>query len=254
VLLPAFDEVAAFGDLYECARWRAAPDRRDEDEARVVARAGAWAGRELLGEAIGEAIVAAAPVTVRVSVPAELELVLGWPLELAHVVGVPLAARGEVTLVYDVAPPDGIRKDPAGECLRVLAVFSQPASASVLALRRERYALARLIRRIVARGNAAVELRVVQYGATRERLAQIAGEAPGWDVLHLSGHGAAGAFIAVSHCHLASYLGTGDRAGRTEGVRLGELLDVLEPDRRVVEEALAEILRDAVTIADTHGD
>jgi hypothetical protein len=47
---PASDDVATFGDLYECARWRAAPDRRDEDEARVVARARAWAGRELLGD------------------------------------------------------------------------------------------------------------------------------------------------------------------------------------------------------------
>ena len=192
---PAGDEVALFGDLYECARWRAAPDRRDEDGARVVARAGAWAGRSLLGDTVGAAIVAAAPVTVRVSVPVELEYVLGWPLELAYVGGVPLAARGEVALVYDIAAPDGVRKDPVGESLRVLAVFSQPDRTSVLALRRERYALGRLIRRIVARGNAAVGLRVVQYGVTRDQLARIAGEAPGWDVLHLSGHGAAGGFV-----------------------------------------------------------
>jgi hypothetical protein len=152
---PASDDVVAFGDLYECARWRAAPDRRDEDEARTVARAGAWAGRSLLGDAVGEAIVDAAPVTVRVSVPDVLGHVLGWPLELAHVAGVPLAARGEVTLVYDIAAPDGIRKDPVGETLRVLAVFSQPDRTSVLALRRERYALTRLIRRMVARENAA---------------------------------------------------------------------------------------------------
>jgi hypothetical protein len=36
-------------------------------------------------------------------------------------------------------------------------------------------------------------------------------------------------------------------AERTEGVRLGALLDALEPDRRVVVDALAEILRDAAT-------
>jgi hypothetical protein len=74
---PGDEDVAAFGDLYECARWRAAPDRRDEEEARVVTRAGAWAGRVLLGEAIGGAIVAAAPATVRVEAPAGLEHVLG---------------------------------------------------------------------------------------------------------------------------------------------------------------------------------
>ena len=54
---PSCHELAVFGDLYECARWRAAPDRWDEDEARTVARAGAWAGRELLGDHV--------PVTVR---------------------------------------------------------------------------------------------------------------------------------------------------------------------------------------------
>ena len=57
----------------------------------------------LLGERVGAAIVSAAPVTVRVSVP-ELVAVLLWPLELAHAGGVPLAARGDVTFVYDIAP------------------------------------------------------------------------------------------------------------------------------------------------------
>jgi AAA+ ATPase superfamily predicted ATPase len=40
---------------------------------------------------------------------------------------------------------------------------------------------------------------------------------------------------------------------RTEGVRLGELLATLQPDRWIVEEALAEILRDAAT-GDKSGD
>jgi CHAT domain len=232
-LEPGDEDVAAFGDLYECARWRAAPDRRDEEEARVVARAGAWAGRVLLGEAIGGAIVAAAPVTVRVEAPAGLEHVLGWPLELAHAGGAPLAALGEVAFVYDIAAPDGTRKDPVGESLRVLAVFSQPVSANVLALRRERYALARLIRRIVARGNALVELRVVHYGATRERLARIVGEAPGWDVLHLSGRGAAGTFLL-------------ERAdGSPDPVSAGELIGLLRPARRRVKLAVVSACESA---------
>jgi CHAT domain len=222
---PACDEVAVFGDLYEYVGVHASPDRWDEDEARIVARAGAWAGCSLLGERVGAAIVDAAPVTVRVLVPAVLEQVLGWPLELAQVAGVPLAARGEVTLVYDV-PAGSISKGPVGKSLRVLAVFSQPASASVLALRRERYALGRLIRRIVARDNAAVELRVVQYGVTRERLAQIAGEAPGWDVLHLSGHGTVGAFLL-------------ERAdGSPDLVAAAELVGLLRPGRRRVKLAV----------------
>jgi hypothetical protein len=36
-------------------------------------------------------------------------------------------------------------------------------------------------------------------------------------------------------------------AERTEGVRLGDLLDVLEPDRRITEQTLAEILHNAAT-------
>jgi hypothetical protein len=98
---PADDDLAAFGDLYQYVGEHASPDHPAEDEARIVTRAGTWAGRVLLGEAVGAAIVSAAPVTVRVCVPAELDRVLGWPLELAYAGGVPLAARGDVTLVYD---------------------------------------------------------------------------------------------------------------------------------------------------------
>lgn len=92
----------------------------------------------LLGERVGAAIVAAAPVTVLVQVPAELDRVLEWPLELAYADGVSLAARGEVTLVYDIASAGAVVKTPVEDTLRVLAVFSQPARTSVLALRRER--------------------------------------------------------------------------------------------------------------------
>ncbi len=196
---PRSVEVARFGDLYGYAQAYAAPDRRVADEARIVTEAGTWAGRALLGEPVGTAIARAArsgPVTVRVVVPPELEPVLTWPLELAHVGGDPLAARGNVTLIYDIAPENApLRKTGVAEALRVLAVFSQPTRTSVLALRRERYALGRLIRRIAARQRAAVELRVVQYGVTRGRLREIAEDADGWDVLHLSGHGGRGLFL-----------------------------------------------------------
>jgi hypothetical protein len=42
---PGSAEVTRFGDLYGYARAYAAPDRRVADEARIVAEAGAWAGR-----------------------------------------------------------------------------------------------------------------------------------------------------------------------------------------------------------------
>jgi hypothetical protein len=37
---------------------------------------------------------------------------------------------------------------------------------------------------------------------------------------------------------------------RTEGVHLGVLLDALEPDRRILEQAMPEILHDAATTDD----
>ena len=102
MLDPDAPQLRAFGDVYGYAREYAAPDQRALAEARLVAELGAWAGRELLGERIGAAIVNAAPVMVRVTA----NFAVGWPLELAHVAGMPLASRGDVSLVYAAA---GIR-------------------------------------------------------------------------------------------------------------------------------------------------
>jgi hypothetical protein len=74
----------------------------------------------------------------------------------------------------------------------MLAVFSLPTATAALALRRERYELSPLVRQIAARGRRRVELRIAQYGVTREVLAE---SGDGWDVLHLSGHGGAGQFL-----------------------------------------------------------
>lgn len=98
-------EVARFADLSGYVRSYAAPDRQVEDGIKIVSEAGAWAGAALLGEAVGDAIVAATaagPVTVRVATEAAADPVLLWPLELAHVAGKPLATRGTVTFVYDI--------------------------------------------------------------------------------------------------------------------------------------------------------
>ena len=127
---PGSDEVTAFGDLYEYARQHAAPDRREADAARIVADMGEWAGRVLLGEQVGAAIAGAAPVTVRVTAPDGALPVLAWPLELAHAGGGPLAARGDVTLVYDVGPPPGGPKPAGGGPLRILAVWTTSRSPS----------------------------------------------------------------------------------------------------------------------------
>ncbi|MGH3902500.1 MAG: hypothetical protein ACRDTA_30435 [Pseudonocardiaceae bacterium] len=132
-------------------------------------------------------------MTVRVQVPAGAEFLAFQPWELAHVGGVPLAARGDVALVYDLPGPAGVAKEPVGDALRMLAVFSLPTATS--ALRRERYELSRLVRRVAAKSRRRVELEVAQYGVTRAVLGDLAESGDGWDVLHLSGHGGAGEFL-----------------------------------------------------------
>lgn len=184
---PNTDQVAAFGDLHEYVRWHADPVWRD-DEPRLIRKIGIWARDAVLGEAITTAITAAAPATVLVSVPAPADQVLLWPLELAFADGAPLAARGDVSFVYCMGRSGAVPDAPVRP-VRVLAAFSSPARTGAMALRRERHELEELIRRIVNRDGAAIELQVLQYGVTRQRLSEVIGSGGGWDVIHLSGHG-----------------------------------------------------------------
>lgn len=108
-LAGAPEEFAAFTDLYRYFRWNAAPDRRTYSEAEIAARIGVWATEAVLGRAVCDAITAAAPATVRLVVPESAGFVLSWPLELVQAGGQPLAARGDVTFVYDLAPDPGGR-------------------------------------------------------------------------------------------------------------------------------------------------
>jgi hypothetical protein len=232
VALEADPGVARFADLYGYVRHYAVPDRRVEDGDRFIAEAGAWAGTVLLGESLGRAIVSAAasygPVTVRVAADQRVEQVLLWPLELAHVDGKPLAERDDVSFVYDFSaspsgsasvPASGRGKAPVDGRLRILAVFSQPTETSVLALRKERYALVRLIRQL-GRQRAKVTLKVAQYGVTRQSLRGIAEEDDGWDMLHLSGHGAGGVFLLEKP------------DGTRDNVPAADLVELLRPATR----------------------
>ena len=195
-LNPASDEVIRFQDLYGDAHFHAALDQPTQDGARLVTAAGEWAGRELLGESVASAIVAQAPVTVRVTAPEALDSVLLWPAGTGSCGRQAAGGAGDVTLVYDIAPQcSGGRKNEVGAELRILAGSPSPTGTDVLALRRERYALSQLIRRIAGRERAMVRLQVVQYGVTRERLEEIADSQAGWDIVHLAGHGAGGVFV-----------------------------------------------------------
>jgi tetratricopeptide (TPR) repeat protein len=212
----------AFGDLLGYLRWHAAPDRRLEDEARIVAEVGRWIGEEVLGP-VAAALVKSRPATVRVIVPSEpreARSLLFRPLELAHVDGKPLSLQG-VTLVMQLSGNDQADVPPVRDRLRVLGLFSLPEGGQPLNLRQERYALVRLLDGIAAEGRA-VDVRVLQYGVTRDRLRDVLKEDEGWDVIHISGHGAPGVLLLEKP------------DGSPELVTAEELADVLDLARERV--------------------
>ena len=201
----------AFGDLYEYVRWHVDPLWRD-DEQRIITETGTWARDAVLGDAVTSAIIAAAPTTVLVSVPAPADEALLWPLELAFADGAPLAARGDVSFVYCVGHSTAVPDDPVRP-LRILAAFPSPTGTGVNAQRRKRHRLAELIAAIAGRDEAAIELQVLQYGVTRQRLREAIAAGGGWDVVHLAGHGGRGVFLLDQPDGSIDRLSTADLAG-----------------------------------------
>jgi len=106
-------------------------------------------------------------------------------------------------------------KAEASKSLRILAVFSLPVRQNPLNLRRERYQMQKLVHELTRSQGLAVELRVLQYGATREMLEDALQDGEGWDIVHLSGHGGKGELL------LEDDQGGTDTIGADE---LGELL------------------------------
>ncbi|MEU4746655.1 hypothetical protein AB0G02_40220, partial [Actinosynnema sp. NPDC023658] len=184
-------EYEAFCDLVGHLDRHRLPHDPIGSETAAVDRVATWISERVFGDAL----LGRLSGSVRVLVPRDAEFLLSRPLELARIDGVPLS-RKQISLIYEPAdldvPED--KEDVVGS-VRVLALFSMPARSSVLALRRERYELARTVRTIAAKSRKAIELRVLQYGVTRERLAEAVEEYPGWDVLHVSGHGGVGALV-----------------------------------------------------------
>jgi tetratricopeptide (TPR) repeat protein len=226
----------AFTDLVGYLSWHAAPDRKREDEARITAEVGTWIGEQVLGP-IAVHLTAHRPVTVRVILPNEARDLAFRPLELAHVSDKPLAAQ-DVTLVMEPPAAPAAQTTPVGARLRVLGLFSLPEGGQPLNLRRERQALVTLIHGIDATGRAA-DVRVLQYGVTRERLQDSLEEAEGWDVIHVSGHGAPGELL------LEAADGSPDRITASE---LAGLLDLARTRVKLV--TVSACWSAAVTAAD----
>jgi tetratricopeptide (TPR) repeat protein len=210
----------AFLDLDGYLALHAAPDNRHEDEQRLLREFGEWLGREVFGT-VGERIVERSPVNVRVQVPPAAEGLLYRPLEFAHVAGRPLALQ-EVSLIFTVdgeSPTIQAQAD-AIDKLRILSVFSLPTDASALNLRHERSELKKLIEGIAQRRGLAIELRVLQYGVTRQALQHVLEEGDGWDIVHFSGHGTA-AHLVLERLD-----------GARDVIPSPELVDLLRPTRR----------------------
>jgi hypothetical protein len=189
-------EYEGFLDLHAFVERRVSPglpeDARRTEERRALLAFGAWLGQQLFG-ALGAVLRAHAPVTVRVRSPAGAEDLALRPFEAAIVDGETLA-DAHVAMVHEVEGdtqrPDGPQSVGA---LRILAVFSLPPVGSPLNLRAERRALRDTVAALQGGGRrAAIELRTLQYGATRETLQSALQEGDGWDIVHFSGHGGRG--------------------------------------------------------------
>ena len=213
----------AFGDLTGYLAWHVAPGRRREDEARIVAEVGEWIAAQVLGP-IAEALVGKRGVTVTVAVPDDAQELLFRPLELTHVHGKPLSVQG-VTLVMQAASSgDGDHAQPVSDRLRVVGLFRLPDGGQPLNLRRERHSLVTLIRSIHAQGKAA-DVRVLQYGVTRQSLQAVLEEPEGWDFIHISGHGTPGSLV------LETVAGQPDRVTAAD---LASILDAARPRVKLV--------------------
>ena len=241
-LNPTDREYAGFLDLSSFLYHNASADRRHEDETRLVREVGDWIGRRVFG-AIGEKILAAGtPSTVRVIIPDTVAAsgLLYRPWEAATIGGKPLALQ-DVSLVFEVAgekPP--VKHAPVKDRLRILAVYSLPTGASALNLRHERYQLEQLIRRIASNRKLAIDLRVLQYGVTRDKLRDLLSEGEGWDIIHFSGHG------------LEAHLLLETDAGQEDRVTSKDLVALLKPARgRLKWVTLSACLSAAATIEET---
>jgi hypothetical protein len=179
----------AFLDLYSFLEANSSPDKWIDDQTKLIRQVGIWIGKEALGR-VGERIAKfSTPVTVKVVVAPEASGLLYRPWEIAVVGGKPLALRN-VSLVFEVSgEKPSVSPVPMQDRLRMLAVFSQPTDVSALSLRRERYELMKLINQLAQTYGFAIEMRVLQYGTTRQSLREALEEGEGWDLIHFSGHG-----------------------------------------------------------------
>jgi len=209
----------------------------------ILNQIGEWMGERVFGNLRAKLRERMTPPTtiVQVNVPRGSTEFTTRPFELAHLDNKPLVAHGIRFVYVESLPPSpspllpspllpspsgrGAGGEGAGgegsgsEGLRILAIFSLPTDENPLNLRRERYELTKLVRNIAQTRGVALELRVIQYGATRAILQEALHDADGWDVIHFSGHGTAGVLVLE------------DERGKTDLISDSELQEMLLPAR-----------------------
>lgn len=183
-------------------------------------KVGAWMGEQVFGNLRAKLRERMTPPTtlVQVNVPQGSTEFTTRPFELAHLDAKPFVAHG-IRFVYVEAPPPKFSPKAPAPVLRMLAIFSLPTDENPLNLRRERYELTKLVRGIAQTRGVALELRVIQYGATRAILQDALSDADGWDVIHFSGHGTAGVLVLE------------DERGKTDLISDTDLRKMLLPAR-----------------------
>jgi hypothetical protein len=201
-------------------RWRLDPDpaRRAQSEDELLRRVGAYLSRSVFGP-IGEHLLIPGQRTVAVVFPPGAQEIVDLPLELSLIAGEPLPFK-PVTLCYcpSSAPiTEWASQRPQSPSLRILAVFSMPSTIQPLALAIERQALVDLVSELGRKSAIPVDLRVLQYGATYDRVRAAFAEQEGWDVVHISGHGTAGTVLLET------------AEGGSDPVSADELEQLLEP-------------------------
>ncbi|HWQ14173.1 MAG TPA: hypothetical protein VNL77_15345 [Roseiflexaceae bacterium] len=187
--------------------------------AAQLAALGAWIGTQVFGGLLAalQQQRGAPAVPIQLVVPAQAQELLTRPLELARFADGRRFSEAGIRFVYQLesAPDPAAPKEPIGDALRILAVFSLPVRANPLNLRRERYQLQRFARELSLAQGRAVVLRVLQYGATRDALRDALEEAEGWDIVQLSGHGRQGELLLETETGGEDIIAAGE---------LGELL------------------------------
>ncbi len=198
------------------------PKKSEEDEKVLLQELAEWMGEHVFGnlrDALLERLDSPATV-IRVHIPAEAQELLFRPFELTKLGDGSFVEQG-VRFIYqrsDTPEPGELPKVEGS--LRMLAVFSLPDEVNPLNLRRERVQLKRLLLTIAQMLGMAVELRIIQYGATRTTLRDALRDGRGWDVIHFSGHGLEGELVLEKE------------DGKPDCISAKDLVKLLRPAKR----------------------